>query len=211
MKLYYHPLSTYSQKVVLAFYEKGLEFEGEIVNLFEPADRKRFSEIYAIGKVPLVMDGDYMVPESAIIVEYLENHHSTGTKLIPDDLHEARRTRFADRMHDLYVNESVANLLFQSWKPEADRDLELIDRCRHRLEVCYGHMDEQLAARQWVMGDQFTMADCSLAPALFYAPRVAPFDSRPGIRSYWERMCQRPTWQRVMREAEPFLEMMKAS
>ena len=57
MKLYYHPLSTFSQKVLLAFYEKGIEFEREVVNLMDPEGRKRLEAIYPYGKVPLLVVG----------------------------------------------------------------------------------------------------------------------------------------------------------
>ena len=73
MKLYYHPLSTYSQKVLIALYEKGLQFDGEMVQLFDPAVREEYRAIYPMGKIPCLFDDDdHMVPESSIIIEYLD-------------------------------------------------------------------------------------------------------------------------------------------
>ena len=51
MKLYYMPVSTYSQKVLLAFYEKGIEFESEIVNLMNPEEAANYREIHPFGKI----------------------------------------------------------------------------------------------------------------------------------------------------------------
>ena len=56
MKLYYHPLSGYSQKVIVAFYEKGLSFDGEIVELMNPEAKAAYmKDVYPIGKVPLMI------------------------------------------------------------------------------------------------------------------------------------------------------------
>ena len=91
-----------------------------------------------------------------------------------------------------------------------ERAQELIERCRYRIDVCYGHMDRHLAEHEWVMPSGFSMADCALAPALFYAQQTAPFAARANIGAYWERLCGRPTWQRVMQEAQPYLEKLQA-
>jgi len=76
MKLYYHPLSTYSQKVLIACYEKNVTFEPIKVDLMSAEGREAYEAIYPIGKIPLLNPtDDHMVPESTIIIEYLEGHH----------------------------------------------------------------------------------------------------------------------------------------
>src|SRR5262245_40342691 len=108
MKLYYHPLSTYSQKTVMAFHEKEVSFTPEIINVFDPTAHAAYRAVNPLGKVPmLVLDDDWKIPESSIIIEYLDTHFSTGTRLIPEDKDLARQTRFRDRMADLYINDSV--------------------------------------------------------------------------------------------------------
>ena len=52
LALYYHPLSIYSQKVLIAMYEKGFDFERQIVNLMDEEARAQFREIYPMGKIP---------------------------------------------------------------------------------------------------------------------------------------------------------------
>ena len=120
MKLYYHPLSGYSQKTIVAFYEKGLEFEGEIVELMDPESKGAYmQDVYPIGKVPfLIADDGRQIPESSIIIEYLENTYDSGTLLIPDDKHLARQVRFHDRMTDLYIQNQLGTIFFDTLKPE---------------------------------------------------------------------------------------------
>lgn len=206
MKLYYFPLSTYSQKVLITCYEKSIEFTPELVFLFDDAQRVAYRKIYPMGKVPLlVLDDGHWVPESSIIVEYLDSHFDSGPKLIPADPELSRQVRFKDRMYDLYLNEPVSTLIFQGWKPEPERDQELIERCRFRIGVIYDFMEQGLARQTWTNGEDFTMGDCAAAPPLFYAQQVATFDDRPNIVAYWNRLQERPAIRRVLDEAAPYL------
>lgn len=206
MKLYYYPLSTYSQKVLITCYEKSIEFTPELVFLFDAEQREAYRKVYPLGKIPfLVLDDGHWVPESSIIVEYLDAHFDTGPKLIPADAELSRQVRFKDRMYDLYLNEPVSALIFQSWKPESERDPELIERSRFRIGVIYDFMEHSLETQTWTNGEDFTMGDCSAAPPLFYAQRVAPFDDRPNIAAYWKRLQERQSIRRVLDEAAPYL------
>jgi len=210
MKLYYFPLSTYSQKALMAFYEKDVSFSPQLVDLRDETKRKEYRKIYPLGKIPLLIrDDGWTIPESTIIIEYLEGHFDTGTRLIPRDVDRARQTRFFDRMYDLYLNDPVVTLLFESWKPEANRNSEAIERARFRAGVMYDYMDRHLGNGQWTLGEEFTMADCAAAPALLYAQRVFPFEERKNIRAYWERLSARPSWKRVLAEAEPYLKALQ--
>ena len=92
MKLYHHPISTYSQKVLIALYEKGLDFEREIVQLMDPEKRTEYREVYPMGKVPMLKDGDHMVPESSIIIEYIDK--MADPRLISGDDEQQRKIRF---------------------------------------------------------------------------------------------------------------------
>ncbi len=206
MKLYYHPISTYAQKALIAFYEKSVAFTPELVNLMDEAARSAYRKIYPLGKVPLlVLDDGQWVPESSIIVEYLDTHFSDGPKLIPDEPELSRQVRFKDRMYDLYLNESVAALIFESWKPESERNRELIERSQFRIGVMYDFMENNLDMQTWTNGENFTLGDCAAAPPLSYAREMAPFDERPNIVAYWQRLQERPSIHRVLDEAAPYL------
>jgi glutathione S-transferase len=212
MKLYYLPVSTYSQKALLALYEKAVEFERELVYLQDPEARKNYEALYPLGKVPLLMvDGDHMIPESSIIIEYLEGHFSTGTKLIPDTVDEARQVRFMDRMCDLYLDNPVVKLLFQGMKPEAEQNLEEQATAKKQLGINYQHMNQRLAGQDWLCGSGFSMADCAAIPPLFYAQQVYPFENYENITAYYERAKSRPSYQQVLEEALPVWESMQAA
>lgn len=192
MKLYYHLKSRYSQKVLLALYEKQLAFEAISLYPGDPTDRAKLTELTPLGKVPiLVLDNGWKIPESTIIVEYLDGLGS-GPRLIPEDRDLARQTRFHDRIADLYVTESYGTIL-------RDKDPERVHKAHERLDALFVGIDRHLANRTWVMGESFTLADCSLIPTLAEHP-VHPFDKYKNLTAYYERARSRPSVARVQRE-----------
>lgn len=211
MKFYYFPLSTYSQKTLIALHEKEVDFEPIHIDLRDPAQREKYRKVYPLGKIPLlVREDDWLVPESTIIIEYIDTHFDAGQQLIPEDRDKARQVRFMDRMNDLYLNESITTLLFQSWKPEGNRDQERMDAARFRAGVMYDYLNKSLEGKDWLMGE-FSMADCAAAPPLLYAQQVFPFDAHANIVTYWERLKTRPSYRKVLTEAQPYLNKLQES
>jgi glutathione S-transferase len=205
MKLYTHPLSPYSNKTIIAFYEKGVAFTRELVDLGSSEGRAAYRKIYPFGKVPvLVREDGWMIPESSIIIEYLDTHFDSGTRLIPEDKELARRTRFMDRVSDLYVNESFQTIFFDGRKPEPERNPTAVATARERLDITYGFLEKSFEKNTWAVGDAFTMADCSLAPALAGARLVHPFDKHPNLLRYFGRLVERPSFARVLEEMKPY-------
>jgi glutathione S-transferase len=207
MKLYYNPLSTYSQKVLIALYEKQVDCELVHVNLTTPEGRAEYEQVYPIGKVPLLNPGDdYMVPESTIIIEYLEGHYPTGTRLIPEGVDAARQVRFMDRMSDLYLNNPCATLLFERLGFSKHGEAELAQAGKY-LRISYEQIDKRLANQDWLCGE-FSMADCAAIPAFFYGQIVASYADYPNIVRYYERAQQRPSYARVRAEFVPIWDSM---
>lgn len=204
MKLYYNPLSTYSQKALIALYEKGIAFEPHVVDLFSPEGRAAFEKVHPLGRVPfLKARDDWDVPESTSIIEYLEDEFPGTPRLIPPGGGvAARQVRFMDRMADLYLNEPIVELLFQKVGFRA-KDEARAERMRKFATFSYRAMDQQLANRTWLCGDSFTMADCAAIPPLFYASIPLPFDEYPNLLAYWKRAKERPSYAKVRAEFEP--------
>ncbi len=214
MKLYFHPISSYSQKVLIALYENATAFEPEIIDLMNPESMAKYKEIYPLGKVPLLeLDDGYRIPESSIIIEYLSQHHSGPTTLIPADPDEARRTRFMDRACDLYLNDPMSTMFFDSRKPVEQREPARVAKAKDYVEISYAYLEQTLADRPWLMGDSFSMADCAAAPPLVYLGLIPGCDpaGHPNIAAYLQRVKERPSFARVLAEAAPYLEKMFAA
>ena len=206
MKLYYNPLSTYSQKVLLALHETGIEVEPVVLNMFDDQIRADYRKIYPIGKIPLlILDDGHRIPESSIIIEYLSSI-SKNQSLISDDPTEARKTRFLDRMYDLYLNNPIGTKFFELRKPEDEQRQKLIDDADEKINIMYNNMEDNFSEKLWNRGEQFTLADCAAIPPFVYAQQIAPFSDKPNIQAYWERANKRPSFIKVMEEAKPLLE-----
>jgi glutathione S-transferase len=210
MRLYMHPLASYCWKVLIALYETGIPFEQEIVDLQDPDERERFVRVTPLGKFPVLVDEDAKkaFPESTIIIEYLAAKYSAAEKLLPADKDLALRVRLSDRFYDLYVHEKMQKIVGDRIRPDGQKDPSGVERARSELEIALALVDRDMGAGGWATGLTFTMADCAAAPALYYANQVAPFgDRHPGAARYLDRLIARPSFARVLAEAQPYFDM----
>jgi glutathione S-transferase len=144
--------------------------------------------------------------ESSIVIEYLALEVPRAARLLPGSPQGVLEIRARDRFFDLYVMEPMGKIVEDRLRPEHQRDPRGVADAHARLDTAYGIAERFLRASGWAVGDDFTLADCSAAPALFYAHRVHPLtDALPRSRAYLERLTARPSFARVLREAEPFM------
>jgi glutathione S-transferase len=208
LKLYFHPLSSFCQKVLIAFYENETPFEPHIVDLADEASSADFKKIWPIGKFPVLRDDarDRTVPESSIIIEYLSQDYPGETQLVSADADLARQTRLRDRFFDLYVNVPMGKIVTDRLRPAGKNDPHGVEEARKLLQISCGMIDREIGTKTWAMGDAFSMADCAAAPALFYANMVMPFgDTHKNVAAYLARLMGRPSFARAVREAQPYL------
>lgn len=214
LRLYYHPLSSYCWKVLIALYEAGVPFEPELVDLQDPDARERFIRLTPLGKFPVLVDEEAGkgFPESSIIIEYLANKHPSAAKLIPTDKDLALRVRLSDRFYDLHVHDKMQRIIGDRLRPADKKDPFGVEKLQNELEISLALVDRDMAEGGWATGLTFTMADCAAAPALYYANQVAPFgEKHAGAARYLERLMARPSFARVLAEAEPFFAMFPKS
>jgi glutathione S-transferase len=207
LKLYFHPFSSYCQKVLTAFYENDTPFTPHVVDLMDEAEAAAFRRLWPIGKFPVLRDeaSGLTIPESTIIIEYLAQRYPGRTALLPADPDRAREARFRDRFFDLHVHEHVQRIVFNRLRPPASKDPFGVEQARDRLRTAYAMLEAHMEKRTWAAGEDFTIADCAAAPALYYANLVMPFtDRHQSVAAYFNRLSERPSFARVVREAEPY-------
>jgi glutathione S-transferase len=206
LELYFHPLSSFCQKVLVALYENDTPFEGRIVDLGDPQASAEFKKIWPIGKFPVLRDPakDRTIPESTIIIEYLAAHYPGRTELVPRNADLAWQTRLSDRFYDLCVNVPMQKIVADRLRPAGKTDPYGVDQAREQLRTAYGLIEHEMRARTWAMGDAFSMADCAAAPALYYANLVTPLGAYANAVAYLERLMKRPSFARAVEEAEPY-------
>lgn len=80
-----------------------------------------------------------------------------------------------------------------------------LSRAHATLATAYELADAQLASSRWMVGDDFSLADCAALPALFYALTLQPFPARcTRLSAYFDRLVERPSVRRTLEEAKPY-------
>jgi glutathione S-transferase len=206
LTLYYHPLSSFCHKVLIALYENNIEFEKRIIDFGSVADRAELQAIWPFNKFPVIRDHARKrdVAESTAIIEYLDHYFAGERSLLPTDWEAAFEVRFWDRVFDNYVQRPMQQIVSGRLK-SSDADLTSE---RTTLTTAYRTIDQHMASRVWASGQDFSMADCAAAPALFYASTLQPFPAElKHLSAYFDRLLRRPSFARVLEEAKPYFSM----
>jgi glutathione S-transferase len=202
-RLYAHPFSSYSQKVLIALYENDTAFHYR--NLEEPQANAELQALWPMKRFPVLVDGERTVIEATCIIEHLALRHPGPVTLIPANDEVALEVRMLDRFFDNYVSSPQQKVVFDRLRPEADRDPVGVAEARAMLETSYAWLDQRMATREWAIGADFSLADCAAAPFLFYADWTHPI--APGfnhVRAYRTRLLARPSFKRCADEARPY-------
>lgn len=205
--LHFHPLSSFCHKVLIALYENGTPFTPKLVDFGDAEQYAAFCTLWPVGKFPVLRDAsrDRVVPESSTIIEYLDQHYPGKTRFTPEDPDEARVVRFGDRFYDLHIHHHLQKIVGDRLRPPGAKDPHGVSDARTRMAAALALAEKQMDGRAWAAGESFTLADCAAAPALFYADKVAPFaGTYPNLIAYLDRLKQRPSYARTLKEAEPY-------
>jgi glutathione S-transferase len=208
-----HPLSSYCWKVLIALYENGTPFEQKLVNLGDPESRAALAALWPMAKMPVLEDRERgeVVAETTIIIDYLDTHYPGPVRFMPADAERARQVRLWDRIYDLYLQGPMQRIVGDRLRPEGAKDAFGVEEARTLLATGLGMVERQSVGKSWATGDDFTLADCAAAPALFYADKVMPLEGRyPGAVALLERLKARPAFARVLVEAEPYFQYFPA-
>jgi len=205
LKLYAHPFSSYSQKALIALYENGTPFEWRLLSQEHPEILQAFAAMWPIKRFPVLVDGDRVVTEASTVIEYLGLHYPGPVPLLPADPRAALEVRNMDRFFDNYIATPMQKIVFDSIRPEAERDGYGVTEARQMLDTAYGWLNQVMAHREWAAGDRFSLADCGAAPSLFYADWTHRIDaSFPHVMAYRKRLLARPSVVRAVNEARPY-------
>jgi len=208
MKLYNAQLSPYSARVRMAIYAKGIDVT--LVDAFsDPMFMAELSRLSPLQKVPVLVHGDVVLPESEVICEYLEDI-GIGPSLRPDDVAGRARTRLLARIGDLYIMAPMT-MLFGHINPRG-RDQAFVDRTLAALHEGMGWLDHYFTGSRYAVGDKLSTADCALVPILFFYKQIGPlfgyadpFANCKFVRDYYASLQNDPHAARVIDEIDTSL------
>jgi glutathione S-transferase len=210
LTLYYHPLSSYCWKVLIALYEHETPFEPALLNPGDEASRAAHLALWPMGKMPVLRDEERgeTVPESSAIIDYLDRYYPGASPFTPADPDQAWRTRLWDRFFDLHVHNPMQRIVGDRIRPSGQQDPYGLAEARAQLATALAYLEREAGSRTWFSGADFGLADCAAAPALYYADKVQPLGSeQSATRAYLDRLMARPSFARVLHEAEPYFHL----
>jgi glutathione S-transferase len=202
LEFFGHPFSSYTQKVLIALWANGTDFDYRMIE--DPENMEELRRHSPYGLFPILIDNGRPVLESSTIIEHLHAHHRGPNDWIPEG-ETGRRVRFLDRFLDLYVMGNLQKPVADKLRPEGNSDPFGVAKARSDLHTAYDWLEANLGDGPWAVGDQFTMADCAAAPSLFYADWVEEIGAgRPKLSAYRARLLAHPAVARAVDGGRPF-------
>jgi glutathione S-transferase len=215
MKLYYSPLSVYSAKPRIAMFEKAIAHETRLVN-WTPATGwikpEELPRLNPKAQIPVLVDGDTVIYDSTIILEYLEER-IPKTPLFPAGIGERARCRMLEDLGDTLLAPNLGVLVREVLlKPDpATRDSAAVADTRAELARQYQRLDRELGKRAYLCGD-FSVADISCFSPINIASLMegAPSPELGNLATWLSRMQTRPSVARYLEEFADALKQLRA-
>jgi glutathione S-transferase len=195
MKLYTFPLSTNSRKVRIALLEKGLEFERINIDLTKREQKNpEYLKVHPFGQVPALDDEGFIVYDSTIINEYLEDEYPYPA-LMPSDSEGRARARMMEDFRDTRFNPACVKLMYEMRKPEGERDSNVITSANADLNQCFERIERELQGKEYLAGT-FSLADIAFMANFDFLERFqVPIDPRYAATLAWiARLKSRPSF-----------------
>lgn len=204
LTLFYHPLSSFCWKPLVALYDTQREFTPHPIDLTKPEDAALLESLWPMRQFPVLQDGATRIAESSIMIEHLDLNHPAQSRMLPADPQAALPIRLWDRFFDMNIQLVMQKIVDDALRPPERRDPVIVDQARDKLDRAYRVAERHLSGQgDWAAG-AFSLADCAALPALFYAGAIHPFDDHPAMQAYFDRLVQRPSCARVLDEAKPW-------
>jgi len=203
MKLYNLNLSNFATKCRIVVFEKGANIELAGIpggNAKSP----EYLKINPLGKIPALVADDLVIAESEIINEYLEEKFPTPA-LLPKSPEARAKVRFLTRLNDLYLDPPF-RALFPHLNPK-NRDDKVVSEKLTDLQTRLDLLETILPASGFATGPDFTLADCAIAPTMFFLTNLMPAfgakppqETRPKLAAWWTHVQTRPSVSKALGE-----------
>lgn len=201
---YGHPFSSYTWKVLIALYEKGMEFDYRNVDPEFPEHMPELRAHWPVGQFPLIVHDGTPWFETSVMIEYLDRL-VPEPRMIPAEADAALKVRLFDRIFDNQVMNRMQEVVNDAIRGPENHLPMIVEQTQARLDVIYAWLDKELAGGGWATPHGFTLADCAAAPALFYADWVYRIDAKyENLRGYRARLLAHPSVSRCVEDARRY-------
>ncbi|WP_437668961.1 glutathione S-transferase family protein [Sorangium sp. So ce131] len=203
MKLYGHPMSTCTRKVLTVLAEKGHAAELVVVDLMK-GEQKQPEHLarHPFGVIPVLEDGDFSLYESRAIMRYLDQK-LPGAPLTPTELRSKALMDQWLSIEQSYFSTPVIKILFQRiFLPMRGQqgDESIVESATTEVAKVLDVADKALASREYLAGSSYSLADIAFMPylgSLVASKAEALIASRENVAAWWKRLSARPSWVKV--------------
>jgi len=200
----YHCMSARSFRPLWALEELGLAYELRMLPFPPRALQKSYLQDNPLGTVPLLVEGEMRMSESAAICQYLAARHSPGA--LDVGLNEADYGAYLNFLHFGEATLTFPQTLllrYGRFEPAERRQPQVVEDYRRWFLARLRTLESRLAEREWLCSDRFTAADISVGYALMLA-RHLQLDAEftPAVAAYWQRLQERPSHGRALQAQE---------
>ncbi|MFZ6649382.1 glutathione S-transferase family protein [Undibacterium sp. TJN25] len=201
MRLYHHRYSASARRAVMTAIHLGLPVELATLDLTSLQQRRQLTELNANSKVPVLVDGDFVLWESCAIMQYLAEL-TPGQTVYPADARarvNVNRWLFWLSQHfgpalGIYVWENMMKSMYGVGTPDK-RELE---RGKIQIEQFAQVLDDHLRGREWMCGSGLTLADFAVASPLMYIEQASlPLQQYEHIQAWFARVQQLDAWRKT--------------
>lgn len=195
----YHCADARSFRALWALEELGVPYRLHVLPFPPRVRQAEYLEVNPLGTIPLLIDGDTRMTESAAIVQYLAvKHGPTDLAVAPDE------SGYGEWLNWLHFGEATLTfpqtlvLRYRMLEPPERRLPQAADDYAQWFHSRLRHVERVLADRAWLVADRFTMADISVGYALLLAKSLKIDNGfPPHVAAYWERIKTREAFGRA--------------
>jgi glutathione S-transferase len=200
IKLHYHPLSTYSRRVLIALIEKQISYEPVPIDMAARKHREpAYLALNPYGRVPTLEEDGFVLYESTAILDYLEATHPSPP-LAPT---EARVRALVDmhmKLCDLQMTRPWSVIVFpKRFLPKERWNQTAMAEAKVEVEKHLEIVERQLGGGKFLVADQFTLADLCYLPFLEFLP-LAEIKPPPAVAAWSEHLLARPSARKTKPE-----------
>ncbi|SMC19574.1 glutathione S-transferase [Andreprevotia lacus DSM 23236] len=202
MRLYHHPMSASARRAVMTVLHLGAPVElVEVGNISLPDERAKLLQRNPNGKIPVFEHGDFVLWESYAIMQYLCDL-TPGQTLYPATLQarvDVNRWLFWCAQHwSIALGALAWENCMKGMLGMGERDAVVVQRAEVDAVRLGKVLDDHLATRTWLVGEQVTLAEYALAAALGYQEQGRmPLQQFAHLQAWFQRVQALPAWQQT--------------
>ncbi len=193
IKLHYHPLSTYSRRVRIAFAEKGIAHELVLVDMAARRHREQpYLSLNPYGRVPTLEEDGFVLFESTAILNYLEATHPIPA-LLPADARGRALVDMHMKLCDLQLTRQASTIMFpKRFLPKERWNNAAMAEAKAEIDKHFAILDKQLAGKTYLVAEQFSLADLCYTPFLEFLP-LMEITPPKAVAAWRDRLLERPS------------------